>query len=99
MGRRPRTLTPGASARHRFGAELRRWRTERGLTQHELARMIWHSPEFVAKVEKAERWPSWYLATRCDAALATGGVLAGLWPAVERQRLVSDRRRRPARAQ
>jgi transcriptional regulator with XRE-family HTH domain len=99
MGRRPRTLTPEVSAHHQFGAELRRWRTERGLTQHGLARMIWHSQEFVAKVEKGERWPTWYLATRCDAALATGGVLARLWPAVERQRLASDRRRRPARTQ
>jgi hypothetical protein len=61
--------------------------------------MIWHSQEFVAKVEKGERWPTWYLASHCDAALATGGVLAGLWPAVERQHLASDRRRRPAQAQ
>jgi ribosome-binding protein aMBF1 (putative translation factor) len=96
MGRRPRTLTPEVSARHHFGAELRRWRTERGLTQHELAQMIWHSQEFVAKVEKGERWPTWYLASQCDTALATGGVLARLWPAVERQHRASDRRRRPA---
>src|SRR5216683_3417669 len=84
MGRRPRTLTPEASARDHFGAELRRWRTARRLTQRALARLIWHSQEFVAKVEKGERWPSWDLATRCDVALRTGGVLAGLWPGVER---------------
>lgn len=98
MGRRPRALTPEASARDRFGAELRRWRTARGMTQRGLAGLVWHSQEFVAKVEKGERWPSWYLAARCDVALGTGGVLAGLWPAVERQRLASDRRRRRAPA-
>jgi transcriptional regulator with XRE-family HTH domain len=95
MGRPPRALTPEASARDRFGAELRRCRTARGLTQRELATLIWHSQEFVSKVEKGERWATWYLATRCDAALRTGGALAGLWPAVERQHLASDRRRRP----
>jgi transcriptional regulator with XRE-family HTH domain len=92
MGRRPRDLTPEASVRDRFGAELRRWRLARGLTQRGLAGLIWHSQELVAKVEKAERWPSWYLATHCDVALRTGGLLARLWPAVERQRLASDRR-------
>jgi len=66
----------------------------RGLTQRELAAMIWLSQELVSKVEKGQRWASWYMATRCDAALRTGGALAGLWPAVERQRLMSDRRRR-----
>ena len=95
MGRRARVLTPEASARDRFGAELRRWRTERGLTQRELAVLTRYSQEFVSKVEKGERWATWYLATRCDAALRTDGVLAGLWPAVEQQRLASDRRRKP----
>ncbi len=96
MGRHPRALTPQASARDRFGAELRHWRTARGLTQRELAMLVWHSQEFVSKVEKGQRWATWYLATRCDAALRTDGVLAGLWPAVDRQRLASDRRRRRA---
>jgi len=91
-------LTPEASARDRFGAELRRYRVGRGLTQRELAAGIWLSQELVAKVEKGLRWASWYMATECDAVLGTGGVLAGLWPAVERQRLASDRRRRPVPA-
>jgi transcriptional regulator with XRE-family HTH domain len=94
MGRQPRALTPEASVRHCFGAELRRWRLARRLTQRALARLIWHSQEIVAKVEKGERWPSLDLAMRCDVALSTGGELAGLWPAVERERLACDRRRR-----
>jgi transcriptional regulator with XRE-family HTH domain len=93
MGRRPRALTPESSACHRFGPELRRWRIARGMTQRALAGLVWHSHGLVSKVEKGERWPSWYLATRCDQALGTGGVLAGLWPAVEQERVASDRRR------
>ncbi len=58
--------------------------------------LIWHSQELVSKVEKGQRWPSWYLAARSDVVLDTGGALTGLWPAVEWQRLTSDRRRRPA---
>jgi transcriptional regulator with XRE-family HTH domain len=94
MGRPPRLLTPQASAGHRFGAELRRWRLARRLTQRALAQRVWHSQEIVAKVEKGERWPSWDLATRCDSALSTGGQLTALWPAVERERLARDRRRK-----
>jgi transcriptional regulator with XRE-family HTH domain len=93
MGRPPRPLTPQVSAGHRFGAELRRWRLARQLTQRALARRVWHSQEILAKVEKGERWPSWDLATRCDAALTTEGQLAALWPDVERERLTRDRRR------
>jgi hypothetical protein len=99
MGRRPRALSPGASARARFGAELRRWRMLRGLSHRALGGLVWHSQEFVAKVEKGERWPSWYLATRCDAVLGTGGALARLWPAVEHEHLANDRRRKNVPAQ
>jgi hypothetical protein len=44
---------------------------------------VWHSQELLAKIEKAERWPSRNLAVRCDAILDTGGVLGTLWEAVE----------------
>lgn len=97
MGRRPKVLTPEASARDRFGAELRRWRTMRGLTHRELSALIWYSQELVSKVEKGQRWASWSMATRCDAALRTGGALAAVWPEVERQHRASDRRREPRR--
>jgi transcriptional regulator with XRE-family HTH domain len=90
------------SAGHRFGAELRRWRLARRVSQRTLGELIWYSQEIVAKVEKGERWPPWDLATRCDAALGTEGELAALWPGVERERLASDGRRKarrmPARA-
>src|SRR5690242_12275968 len=97
VGRPAKPLTPDLSARHRFGAELRRWRTERGLTHRNLAALVWHSTESVAKVEKGERWPSLDLTARCERALRAGGALIALWPAVERQRLICDGRRRPRR--
>jgi DNA-binding XRE family transcriptional regulator len=98
IGRPARPLTPEVSARHRFGAELRRWRTRRGLTHRRLAALVWHSTESVAKVEKGERWPSLDLTLRCERALGAGGALLALWPAVEQQRLESDGRRRPRRS-
>lgn len=93
MTGRGRRLTPEASPRHRFGAEVRRWRERRGLSQRALAELVWHSEETVAKIEKAERWPSRDLAHRCDEVLDTGGFLLAAWPEVEQQRLASDGRR------
>ena len=97
MGRPARPLTPDLSARHRFGAELRRWRMSRGLTHQGLGALVWHSTESVAKVEKGERWPSLDLTLRCERVLGANGVLMALWPAVEQQRLACDGRRRPRR--
>lgn len=95
MGRPGRVLTPEASALARFGAEVRRWRLLRGLTQAGLARWVWYSAEAVAKVEKAERWPREDFARRCDRVLEAGGALLRLWPDVERERLVGSGRRSP----
>ncbi len=99
MGRPARALTPDVSAGHRFGAELRRWRTDRGLTQQALGALVWHSAESVAKVEKGQRWPSHDFTRRCERVLGAGGALMTLWPAVERQRLACDGRRRPRRGE
>ena len=97
MGRPGRALTPEASARHQFGAELRRWRLTRGLTQQALGALVWQSQEILSKVEKGQRWPSADLAARCDRALDAGGALTALWPAVDRQRLRCDGRCRHQR--
>jgi transcriptional regulator with XRE-family HTH domain len=99
VGRPAHALTPELSARHRYGAELRRWRTERGLTHHGLGALVWRSTESVAKVEKGERWPSFDFTLRCERVLAAGGALIALWPAVEQQRLACDGRRQPRRPQ
>src|SRR5947208_2519174 len=79
----------------RFGQELRRWRTERRLTQRELAQRVRYSRETVAAVERSRRYPSREFARRCDEVLATGGVLDWLWPHVETAQVAADRRRGP----
>ncbi len=91
MPQAPKSLDPSLSAQHRFGAELRRWRELRGLSQAALARLIHVSPDLVAKVEKAARRPSSALAETCDELLGANGSLAVLWPAIEREH---DGRRR-----
>jgi predicted transcriptional regulator len=74
------------SARGLFGAELRRLRAERNVSQHQLADLVAHSRTLIATVEVGERWPSYDLAARCDDVLASGGTLARLWPVVETER-------------
>lgn len=86
MAQAPRQLTPHESPRHFFGAELRRLRERHGLSQSALGQLIYASGAEVARIEKAERWPSEELARDCDDKLATDGILSRLWPLVEMQR-------------
>lgn len=86
MTRRPGDLTPNASVRHFFGAELRHWRERRGLSQATLGRTVHVSPDLIAKVEKATRWPTNSLVARCEDVLNTGGVLLRLLQLLEHQR-------------
>jgi transcriptional regulator with XRE-family HTH domain len=88
-----------ADAVHRFGHELRRARTQAGLTQRELAVRVRYSREMVAAVERGRRFASREFVQRCDEVFDSGGVLARLWPLVESQQVAADRRRgpRPAR--
>ena len=76
MGQRARELTPARSAAHAFGAELRRRRVERGLSQAGLGEMVHHSAALVGKIEKAERLPSAEFCALVDATLDTGGILS-----------------------
>jgi len=94
MATPPKALTPEASPRHRFGAELQRWRELRGLSQRRVAELVLHSEETVGKVERAERWPTKGFTKRCDVTLGTDGALMDLWPDVEQQRVACDGRRR-----
>lgn len=64
MPQAPKPLDPSLSARHRFGAELRAMRTERKMSQADLAREVHVHPDQIAKVEKATRWPTGDLRTR-----------------------------------
>ena len=86
MGQIPKELSPYESVQHFFGAELRRWRERRGLSQHTLGQRTNFDASLIGKVEKAERTPSLTLAEACDRVLETDGALARLWPLVERER-------------
>jgi transcriptional regulator with XRE-family HTH domain len=75
---------------HFFGAELRRWREQRGLSQDRLGQQVNFDASLIGKVEKAERMPSRALAEACDRVLETGGSLARLWPLVDQERQRAD---------
>jgi hypothetical protein len=83
---RQRQLTPHASARHFFGAELRYWRSRHQLSQAQLGRQVFVSADLIRKVELAERFPSLELTRECDHVLQTGGVLGRLLHLVEIER-------------
>lgn len=93
MGQAPRELTPLESALHFFGAELRHWRTLRGLSQEAVGQQTHDSGSLIGKIEKGERFPSLELARRLDDALDTGHVLERLWPQVEQERVILRCRR------
>lgn len=61
-----------------FGTELRRRRTEAGLSLAGLASLVHYSKSHLSKVETGVKPPSTGLARRCDAALSCDGTLAGL---------------------
>lgn len=79
-----RELDPAASVLAFFGAELRRLRGGTGMSQEQLAAQISYSAALVGMVENARRVPSRDFAVRCDTVLASGGMLARLWPLVSR---------------
>ncbi|MGC4888805.1 helix-turn-helix transcriptional regulator [Micromonospora sp. DT227] len=95
MDRTPASSAAPSAASRQFRAELRRWRTRRGLTQRALAERVRFSRETVAAVESGRRFGSPEFAVRCDEVLATGGRLAELWPQVAAEQLAADGRRGP----
>ncbi|MEV6566577.1 helix-turn-helix domain-containing protein [Streptomyces kronopolitis] len=66
-----------------FGAELRRRRTEAGLSLGKLATLICFSKGHLSKIERGVKMPSHDLAQLCDSALNAGGELGRLISAPE----------------
>jgi Helix-turn-helix domain len=83
VGQAPRELTPERSAVDALGAQLRRLRTARGLSQAQLGALILHSGALVGKVEKAQRFPTLEFCRRADDVLVSGGLLQRLRPDVD----------------
>lgn len=85
MAQKPRPLQPHLSARHLFGAQLRQYRVEQGLSQQALGRLVHVSGDLIGKIEKGERSASADLARRCDAKLDTDGRLLQIWHTIGRE--------------
>jgi transcriptional regulator with XRE-family HTH domain len=83
VGETGRDLASLESARQFFGAELRHWRTTRGLSLRQLADLTYHSHTQITRVERALRPPSADLARRADAVLHTEGALQKIWSRLE----------------
>lgn len=79
MAQQPKELDPSLSPRHDLGARIRQWRTERGLSQAQLARLVRQSAPLISKVEKAERCANPDLIHALDTVLDTGGALRRFW--------------------
>lgn len=80
------TVDAELSPLERFGAALRLWRDNRGLSQAGLARVVLVHRDLIAKIERGRRWPTYDLVLRCEATLDAGGALARLWPEIETER-------------
>jgi transcriptional regulator with XRE-family HTH domain len=61
-----------------FGAELRRLRTEAGVSLAQLASVVHYSKGYLSKIENGHKQPQLDLARRCDTELHASGVLARL---------------------
>ena len=85
------TLVPAAEQAWRnVGVELRRLRTERGLSLSELALQVHYSTGYLSKLETGKKRITREVASLVDEVLGTGGVLAGLVLIPEGPQLAAD---------
>jgi transcriptional regulator with XRE-family HTH domain len=91
MGQQRRPLAPSRSALDLWGAELRAWRDRRGLSLAGLCELVKYDRSYLARLERAERFPPEHLAHACDRALDTGGELVRLWQLADAERTRGDR--------
>ncbi|MDT8915441.1 helix-turn-helix transcriptional regulator [Amycolatopsis sp. PS_44_ISF1] len=61
-----------------FGSELRRLRTEAGVSLAQLASVVHYSKGYLSKIENGHKQPQLDLARRCDTQLRADGALARL---------------------
>ncbi|MGH3933180.1 MAG: helix-turn-helix domain-containing protein, partial [Pseudonocardiaceae bacterium] len=91
MGQRPSELTPMASPRHFWGAELRAQRDGCGLSLNDLGKLVHRDSSYLAKIERGDRNIPADLASDCDRALNSGGMLVRLHAVVaagDRQQVI-----------
>ncbi|MER5968608.1 helix-turn-helix transcriptional regulator [Streptomyces sp. NPDC002055] len=93
MPARQRELRPDRSARDLYGSELRRLRTEAGLSLARLAEILTYSKTHLGNIETADRMVPPQLSEKLDAALGTDGHFARLYPLVRREAFPNRYRR------
>ncbi|GAA2685938.1 helix-turn-helix transcriptional regulator [Streptomyces lunalinharesii] len=72
------TAPEGFNPLQRFGADVKRVRLGRKLTQKHLAKAVGYSDGYVSMVEAGKQMPSAKFASGCDLAFGTNGLFAGL---------------------
>ncbi|NRQ40039.1 helix-turn-helix domain-containing protein [Nonomuraea sp. NN258] len=75
-------LDPRASPLALFGAELRRLRDKKGVTQEEIATYTHVSKSLVSQIENARRTPQWDFTEQVEQLLGLKGELLRLLPLV-----------------
>ncbi|MFD8383198.1 helix-turn-helix domain-containing protein [Streptomyces sp. NPDC059679] len=93
MAARKRELTPERSARHLFGAELRRHRELAGMSLEQLADVVNSSRSHLSRIELAEYMIPPELPAQLDAAFGTDGIFVKLY-ALARHEVHPDKYRR-----
>ncbi|MCP3820319.1 helix-turn-helix domain-containing protein [Streptomyces sp. A3M-1-3] len=78
VGQRPNELTPHASPQHYLGAEMRAWRSQRGLSLGTLGKAIVFNSSYMARVERGDQAASADLVRAYDSALGASGSLVRL---------------------
>ncbi|CAM5364006.1 HTH cro/C1-type domain-containing protein OS=Streptomyces glaucescens OX=1907 GN=SGLAU_15140 PE=4 SV=1 [Streptomyces glaucescens] len=84
-----RELDSSASPLDYYGFELRRKREEAGLTQRELANVVFCTGSLIGQIETARKVPQRDLSERLDVALGTDGFFSRLVGLVLRSQLPS----------
>ncbi|GAB2919200.1 helix-turn-helix domain-containing protein [Streptomyces mayteni] len=69
---------PSMTPLQRFGADVKRVRLGRKLTQKQLGKATGYSESYVSQVEKGKLLPSEKFATGCDLVFGTNGLFVGL---------------------
>ncbi|GAA3372757.1 helix-turn-helix transcriptional regulator [Streptomyces sannanensis] len=85
MAARPRELTPDRSARHLYGAELRRHREAAGMSLARLAEVLNYSKTYLGNIETADRMTPRDLSPKLDAAFDTDGHFVRLYALAKRE--------------
>lgn len=85
MTPRSRELTPDRSARHLYGAEIRRLRTGADMSLARLSEVLKYSKSHLARIETAEAMPPPGLSEALDAAFGTDGHFLRLYGLARRE--------------